>query len=256
MFSATQKKQALELYDQFKSITKVILLLGYPSRQSLYLWISQRNDPPKHKSAFRGKNTPEHPRHPPVEVKLAALHRCFELGEDVQCVSEEIGYSRASIYTWRRKYIQKGAVALMNTGDDPRGILPKGEVSSSLEVEKLKAQVQDMQLEIDILKETLEVLKKDPGADLTTLRNQEKAVIVDALKNKYSLPILLQKLRLAKSSYYYQHKLASTPDKYEALRDRITILFGENSGRYGYRRIRALLIREGLLISEKSSAES
>jgi hypothetical protein len=65
-----------------------------------------------------------------------------------------------------------------------------------------------MQLEIDILKETLEVLKKDPHADLTTLRNQEKAVIVDALKNKYSLPILLQKLRLAKSSYYYQHKLA------------------------------------------------
>lgn len=251
MFSAAQKQQALDLYDQFKSITKVILLLGYPSRQSLYLWISQRYDPPKRKSAFRGKNTPEHPRHPPVEVKLAALHRCFELGEDVQCVSEEIGYSRASIYTWRRKYIQKGAVALMNTGDDPRGILPKGEASSSLEVEKLRAQVQDMQLEIDILKETLEVLKKDPGADLTILRNQEKAVIVDALKNKYSLPILLQRLRLAKSSYYYQHKLASMPDKYEALRDRVEILFGENSGRYGYRRIRALLIREGLRISEK-----
>jgi transposase InsO family protein len=251
MYSETQKKQALELYDQFKSITKVILLLGYPSRQALYLWTTQRNEPPKQKSTFRGKNTPEHPRHPSVEVKLAALHRCFELGEDVQCVSEEIGYSRASIYTWRRKYIRKGAIALMNTGDDPRGNLPKGEVSSSLEVEKLKAQVQDMQLEIDILKETLEVLKKDPGVDLTTLLNQEKAVIVDALKNKYSLPILLQKLRLAKSSYYYQHKLASTPDKYEALRNRITILFGENSGRYGYRRIRALLIREGLRISEK-----
>ncbi len=155
MFSAAQKKQALELYDQLKSITKVILRLGYPSRPSLYLWISQRNDPPKHKSTFRGKNTPEHPRHPPVELKLAVLHRCFELGEDVQCVSEEIGYSRASIYTWRRKYIQKGAVALMNTGDDPRGILPKGEISSSLEVEKLRTQVQDMQLEIDILKETL-----------------------------------------------------------------------------------------------------
>ncbi len=76
-------------------------------------------------------------------------------------------------------------------------------------------------------------------------------MIVDALKNKYSLPILLQKLSLAKSSYYYQHKLASAPDKYEALHGRIKILFAENSGRYGYRRIRALLIREGLRISEK-----
>ena len=251
MFSATQKKQALDLYDQFKSITKVVLLLGYPSRQALYQWIALRNEPPKQKSAYRGKNTPDHPRHPSIEIKLTTLHRCFELGEDVQYVSDEIGYSRTSIYAWRRKYIQKGAVALMNTGDDPRGKLPKGEVSSSLEMEKMKAQIQDMQLEIDILKETFEVLKKDPGVDLTTLRNQEKAVIVDALKDKYSLPILLQKLRLAKSSYYYQHKLASTPDKYEALRDRITILFAENSGRYGYRRIRALLIREGLRISEK-----
>jgi putative transposase len=47
-----------------------------------------------------------------------------------------------------------------------------------------------MRLEIDILKETLDVLKKDPGVDMTTLKNQEKAVIVDALR-KYSLPLLL-----------------------------------------------------------------
>ena len=43
-------------------------------------------------------NTSEHPRHPSVEVKLNALHRCFELGEDIKLVSKNIGYSRASIY--------------------------------------------------------------------------------------------------------------------------------------------------------------
>lgn len=59
-------------------------------------------------------NTPEHPRNPTLEVKLEALHRCFELGEDIQCVSEDIGYSRVSIYTWRKKYLTKGTVALMN----------------------------------------------------------------------------------------------------------------------------------------------
>jgi len=82
MFSATQKKQALDLYDQFKSITKVILLLGYPSRQALYQWIALRDEPPKQKSAYLGKNTPDHPRHPSIEIKLTTLHRCFELGED------------------------------------------------------------------------------------------------------------------------------------------------------------------------------
>ena len=72
---------------------------------------------------------------------------------------------------------------------------------------------------------------------MTTLRNLEKAVIVDALRDKYSLPLLLRKLNLSKSSYYYQHKQASAPDKYEVLRLHIKALFAENSRRYGYRRI-------------------
>ena len=42
-----------------------------------------------------------------------------------------------------------------------------------------------MQLEIDILKETINVLKKDTGVDQTALKNREKAVIIDALKNAY-----------------------------------------------------------------------
>ena len=53
-------------------------------------------------------NTAEHSRHPSVEVKLNALHRCFELGED-------IGYSSASIYKWRKKYLWKGTTAFMNS---------------------------------------------------------------------------------------------------------------------------------------------
>ncbi len=53
-----------------------------------------------------------------------------------------------------------------------------------------------MQLEIDILKEDNKCIKKDPGVDQTALKNREKAVIVDALKNKYSLPLLLEKLDL------------------------------------------------------------
>ena len=40
-----------------------------------------------------------------METKLNILHRCFELGENVQLVSEETGYSRTAIYTWRRRYM-------------------------------------------------------------------------------------------------------------------------------------------------------
>ena len=75
---------------------------------------------------------------------------------------KEIGYRTASIYNWRRKYILNGTATLRNTGDDPRGKLTEGEPASSDEVEQLKSKMQDMPLEIDMLKETLEVLKKRP----------------------------------------------------------------------------------------------
>lgn len=252
MYSYYQRERALKLYDQCKSVSKVVQMLGYPTRKRMYDWIAERNAPPKSKlPRKRFNNTPEHPRHPPLQLKLETIHRCFELGESVQLVSEEIGYSRSSIYIWRKKYILKGAAALMNYDDDPRGELPEGEQSSSKEIELLKSQIQDMQLEIDILKETLDVLKKDPGVDMTALRNREKAVIIGALKNKYPLPVLLQKLNLSRSSYYYQRKQLASSDKYEALRIHISELFSDNMGRYGYRRIHALLAKEGIRISEK-----
>lgn len=85
--------------------------------------------------------------------------------------------------------------------------------SSSHEVAELKNQMLEMQMEIDILTETINVLKK-LGIEQTALSNREKAVIIDALKIKYSLPRLLKKLNLSKSSYYYQENVLSQPDKY------------------------------------------
>ncbi len=63
----------------------------------------------------------------------------------------------------------------------------------------------DMQLEIDILKETINVLKKDPDIDQSTLTNGEKTVIIDVLKNRYSL-LLLQKLQLSKMIIIIKNK--------------------------------------------------
>lgn len=32
-------------------------------------------------------NSPNHPRNPPLEVKLDAIHRCYELGENIKSPS-------------------------------------------------------------------------------------------------------------------------------------------------------------------------
>ena len=110
----------------------------------------------------------------------------------------------------------------MNHKNITPGTLVEGSVSStdisSDEINQLKAQMQDMQLEIDILKETINVLKKDPDIDQSALSNREKAVIIDVLKNRHSLPLLLQKLQLSKSSYYYQEQSLQKEDKYTLLR--------------------------------------
>lgn len=144
---------------------------GYPARiQTLYNWIHRKRLLPEERSTFRGYNTADHPRHPSLEQKLQILHRCFKLGEVVQSISNEVGYNTASIYAWRHKYIQKGAAALMNPPNERgRGKLIEGAAVSSQELGELKTKIQDMQLEIDILKETINVLKKGLGINKTPL---------------------------------------------------------------------------------------
>ena len=139
----------------------------------------------------------------------------------------------------------------MNSKDDPRGKLNKGIPSSTNEIDSLKQQMLEMQLEIDILKETINVLKKDPGVSKAPLKNKEKAAIVDALKDRYTLPILLRKLEMSKSSYYYQETRLNRIDKYQGLREQISTVYYDNRTCYGYRRIHAVLKKNGITVSEK-----
>lgn len=246
------------LYKQTQSVTETVRILGYPTREYLYKWIRDENkQPQKRKPLPRVGNPPIHPRNPPLEIKLNAIKRCFENGENINYVSGEIGYSRTSIYQWRKKYIKEGALGLMNTKNISSKKLTEApsqcnEESSSKEIAEIRSQMQDMQMEIDVLRETINVLKKDPGIDQTALTNREKAVIIDALKNKYPLSLLRKKFNISKSSYYYHEHSMSQPDKYSLLREKIKKIFCANKKRYGYRRIHALLKRDGITISEKT----
>lgn len=251
MYSQDKINIALKLYHQCGSVSETIRVLGYPTRQALYTWIRNEHSIKPLRKALNNINTADHPRNPPIEVKIDAIHRCFELGEGIKSVSEEIGYSRASIYNWRKRYLTGGATALMNGKNIKPDILAEGAPDYPPEMQHMQDQIKEMQLEIDILKETMDVLKKDPGIDQTALKNSEKAVIVDALKDKYLLPTLLIKLNLSKSSYYYQVSACKRQDKYLDIRNRISKMFHENKGRYGYRRIYGLLKRDGITISEK-----
>ena len=154
--------------------------------------------------------TPEHPRNAPIKLKYEATQCCFEQGEDVEYVSREIGYSRVSIYAWRRKYQKYGMIRLMAKKNSmPRQ--PLSQIDAPLqsdELEALRTQIRELQLEVEVLKETIEVLKKDPGTDLAELMNRDHRL----LGEKYALPTLLVYINMARSSYYYQKASLSKPD--------------------------------------------
>ena len=242
-YTQEQISAALLLLKATGSSTKVIQTLGYPSSPMLYHWrerYPEYFDIPKQRHWKQASN----------DLKHHVIKRCFIDGEPVKLVAEEIGYTPSLIYKWIREYREKGSFASMKKTTANINVNPS-DINSIEDINALKAQMLDMQMEIDILKETINVLKKDHGVDWTALKNREKAVIIDALKNKYSLPALCQKLDLAKSSYYYQIKAIYAEDKYLELRKRIIQLFHDNRDIFGYRKIHMLLRNEGTIVSEK-----
>ena len=90
------------------------------------------------------------------------------------------------------------------------------------------------------MREVVEVVKKDPGADLRRLSNREKTLLIDRLRPAYSLSSMTCLLAIAPSSYHYHHARLGV-DKYAGLRAEVAGAFADSKGRYGYRRIKAVL---------------
>jgi transposase InsO family protein len=61
----------------------------------------------------------------------------------------------------------------------------------------------------------------------------------------------LKILELSKSSYYYTVKVLERDDEDKEIKERITSIYNENKGRYGYRRITLVLKRQGEAINHK-----
>ena len=72
------------------------------------------------------------------------------------------------------------------------------------------------------------------------------------LRHRYAFKELLKQAKLSRSTYYYYISQAKRPDKYAEVKMRITELYHENKGRYGYRRITSCLKTENVIINHKT----
>lgn len=66
------------------------------------------------------------------------------------------------------------------------------------------------------------------------------------------MTILLGIAQQPKATYYYHRKKQESVDKYAQARSEIQLIFHENKGRYGYRRITEELHNRGCCLNHKT----
>ena len=76
--------------------------------------------------------------------------------------------------------------------------------------------------------------------------------MIQKLRQEFPLAILLEIAQLPRATFYYHLKRMKNADKYEAAKAEITVIYHENKGRYGYRRITTELHKRNFFLNHKT----
>ena len=76
--------------------------------------------------------------------------------------------------------------------------------------------------------------------------------MIQTLRLKYPLLLLLEIAQLPRATFYYYLKRMQRADKYAGAKEEIAAIYHENKGRYGYRRITMVLHSRGFLLNHKT----
>ena len=244
-YSVQQMQAAVQHYlGHDRCIASTLRALGYPCRQVLTGWIDELHPEVRQRVVGRAPNV-QHPQ----ELKKAAVIDLCTRQTSAQEIAEKLAVCRPTLYNWKNQLLGPEAPASMKRQNKHPPISDLTELQQ--EVESLRRDIYQLQLERDIMKKANELLKKGLGVNLQLLSNREKTLLVDALKHIYALAELLAEVDLARSSYFYHCSQLRSPDKYADARIAIADVFHSNHRCYGYRRMRAALGRRQLNISEK-----
>ena len=248
-YSREQRREALRVYRRTGSVTKTILLLGYPGRWTLHKWIREAGKP-----VLKPRRA-ERLTHYPFKTKLSAVEM-FSKGARPRQIASRLGLrSPMSVYSWVERYRQEGEWGLMSRKE--RGQAAKLPTVKSLEAslpddpQELKRLAAKLIVEKAVIDQELELIKKDVSVLPGALTNRHKAQVVDALRGKYPLGMLLDVVGVSSSSFYYQLHAMARRDKYCQLRKDIAAIAAESFYTYGYRRIWHVLRARGIRVSEK-----
>ena len=261
-YTEEQKQYALQYYQEHGCCaTQTMRDLGYPSPFILRKWINEAYPDRKKYCASGGKMI----KCSQEKKEKAVIDLCARNGS-AQEVAKNHGVSREVLYKWEKQILRLSGSKTMSEKKQAKPKIEnisveellaqlaslKEEVEAQeLKRDQLQQEVYRLQVERDIIEAASIVLKKEKGVNLEQFSNREKAEVINALRNKYQLNVLLEALKIAKSSYCYQNHILHSPDKYQSLRESVKKEFTQGYQSYGYRRIYSALKRQGIVISEK-----
>lgn len=93
----------------------------------------------------------------------------------------------SAVSVWHRKLLGEGRKNVMpESPDKEKDViqLKKEKLDLEAKVEALKKESYRFQLENDVLKKAAELLKKVKGIRIEKLNNRDKAMVIDALRNR------------------------------------------------------------------------
>lgn len=249
-YSDMERKTAIQHYlEHGKCIEYTIRELGYPCKESLLNWIREAC-PEERRTLHRGGF---HATFKKEEKEQAVIDFCSRT-TTARELATQYGVQRQTLYKWKQQLLPEGQMIMRikkKQFSDKPGELKQEIDRLQEEAAQLNAEVYRLRLEKDVLEKAAEIIKKDQGVSLRMLSNREKATVIDALRDRYCLKELLTVFHMAKSSYCYQIASRKAPDKYLQITSEIRTAFEESHGRYGYRRINAILKRRNLTVSDR-----
>ena len=222
-------------------VSATLKALGYPGRVTLTAWVRELDPDARRyvvRRAHRGTR--------PLPLRQAAVYALCTRRGSAKAIAQRLDVDRVTLYNWKNQLLGRDAPASMKRDKDPPTKTDKAQLEK--QVESLRRDIRQLQLERDLLKKANEILKKGLGVDLELLTNREKTMLVDALREAYALPQLLDELHLPRSSYFYHRARLGLADKYAEVRRSIADIFHSNHRCYGYRRIQASLIRRDVVL--------
>jgi putative transposase len=241
-YTEEQQRFAVEYYlNRGKCYQRTIKQLGYPTRATLRKWVEAIA--PNERKIYQRRV--EYTQKQKIEAVAAFRLR----STSAEKVGEKMGLSRISLYKWHAQLLPGEKGYTMTAKSDSK--LPDDKDALLSEIEKLKKEIKKLKMERDLLEGAAELIKKDPGVSLQKLSNQEKTMLIDALRDRHPLEELMITLQISSSSYYYQRSAAKLEPKYTTIKEQMIDIFETNHCCYGYRRIYESLKTGGILISEK-----